>query len=122
MTSENPGDSWKKDSRKQYAGRRGGGRRATIEVIHGVWASSKPYQGPLRCKDECPHPETWGGLWKRIHRLHCKTMSIVMLMKRSTLTFTWHFLSSEGVPISLCCREGVAEGQGSNAFCSGKYS
>lgn len=70
MTFENPGDSWKKDPKKQYAGRLGRGRRAKMQVIYVVSASSKPYGGLLWSQDDCPCPETCTGVWKCIQRLH----------------------------------------------------
>lgn len=94
MTFENPGDSWKKDSRKQYAGGLGGGRIAKMQVIYEVWASSKPYGGPLWSKEDCPYPETCARVWKCIQRLHYKTVRVVMLMKWSSLTSTWLLVSS----------------------------
>lgn len=64
MTDENPGDSWKKDSKKQYAGRLRGGERAKMEVIQAGSASSKPNPGLIWYKDDCPYPETCGRVWR----------------------------------------------------------
>lgn len=60
MTVKNPGDSWRKDPREQYADGLGGGERAEMEMIHAVSVSSNP--GLLWDKGDYLHPETCGAV------------------------------------------------------------
>lgn len=62
MTVKHPGDSWKEESRKHYAGGLAGGGRAEVEGIFAITASSKPNPGSLWYKDDCHYPETCGGV------------------------------------------------------------